>query len=562
MEECVFFDEIEIELRYKQKLILLDEMVEKDDAEEAAQFGEDIVNHIPAGDQMIRERIVGLVYYFYAKSAVKSENYEKGWPFIIKALSCLQEFGNTLMLAKIYLLLGEIVSELDDQASAIESFLTVIDIGEEKKFPVEVAKAYFYYGEILVQACHYEQGEKAFISCIELCIKDGALVGVLVPIYGRALSGAAFCLWKQNKNEKATKYYKKLIWFSRSKEGKECSCVEIKIFNILYESMYGQQVQLNKAIDEFCALPQGWEPSKSNKIAVGLAMKYLISSDKIKIAKRILLWMEDHCVSKKMETSFPWLAEIKMAILLEEDDDQEAIYQAGEELIKLELQGKKKKNNSFHKLSMMRSEMHRVEQREFEIKMMNEHLLSETMHDSMTGLPNRTFFAEYAHQLLESIKDSDEMCVVGLMDVDCFKLMNDTYGHVVGDESIILIGKTLKECCGSNLFCSRYGGDEFVVIGTGFTKTQIEEWAKELKRKIQLLDIKNSLSPVEPYITLSQGYFIYPMKKPMNLWRYLTAADNQMYKIKRTTKNGYLVSDQIDVTQGDQNDTVTGEIVY
>jgi len=561
MGECGFFDEIEIGLQYKQKLILLEALVKNDDAEMVAQFGEDIVNHIPLGDQNLRERIVGLVYYFYAKSAVKQENYEKGWPFIIKALSCLQEFGNTLILAKIYLLLGEIVLELDDQASAIESYLMVIDIGDKKQYQVEVAKAFYFYGEVLVQACHYEQGGEAFISCVKICTEEKSLFERLAPIYGRALSGAVFCLWKLKENEKAAKYYRELILFSQSKEGKEFSCIETKIFKIIFESTYGQKVGLEQAITEFCSSVQEWEPNKSNKVAVGLALKYLISSDKVKIAKKILLWMEDHCISKKKEALHHWLAEIRMAILLE-SDNREAIYQAGEELVKLELQGKKTKNYSFHKLSMMRSEMHRVEQREFEIKMRNDHLLLETMHDSMTGLPNRTYFAEYAHQLLESNKDTDENCVVGLLDVDCFKLMNDTYGHVVGDESIILIGKTIKECCGANLFCSRYGGDEFVVIGTGFTKKQVEEWAQELKRKIQLLDIKNSLSPVEPYVTLSQGYFIYPIKTPMNLWKILTAADNQMYKIKRTTKNGYLVSDHMDDTQGDQNDKVTGEIVY
>ena len=550
MGENDFFDEIEIGLQYKQKLTLLDEMMKKLDFEGVAEVCEDIVNHIPASDQFLRERIVGIIYYYYAKSSAKKEDYDKAWPYIIKSLSCLQEFGNTLMLAKIYLLLGEIVLELDDQASAIESYLSVIDIGEKRNCPVEVAKAYYYYGEVLVQVCHYEQAKEAFISSIKICKEELKQSRTLAPIYGRALAGVTFCLWWLREEDTATKYYKKLILFSRSEEGKDLHCIETRTFVVIYESTHGQQKQLDQAIDEFCAHPQSWKPTKATKIALDLALKYLISSGKVDIAKRMLSWMDNNCISSKKEMFNFWSAEIRMAILLEEDDCA-ALYQAGEMLVKLELQEKKNKSNSFHKLTLMRSEMHHIEQREFEIRMMNEHLLSETMHDSMTKLPNRAFFSEQAYQLLNSIKDTEETCVVGLMDVDCFKLVNDTYGHVVGDESIILIAEALKEWCGSDLFCSRYGGDEFVIIGTGVTKKQMEARAEALKNKIQLLDIKNSLSPIEPYITISQGYFISPMKKHMNLWKYLTEADNQMYKVKKTTKNGYLVSDQMNIIQGD-----------
>lgn len=560
MGENDFFNEIEIGLQYKQKFILLEELVKKSDAEGVAKFGEDMVNHIPMVDQFLRERIVGMVYYYYAKSAVKQENYNQAWPYIIKALSSLQEFGDTLMLAKIYLSLGEIVLELDDQASAIESYLSVIDIGEKKNYQIEVAKAYCYYGEILVQVCHYTQAKEMFLSSIEICVENLTQTTVLAEIYGRALTGAIFCLWWEKEKEKAKAYYEILIRFSKSEEGKNLSCIETRFFAVIYESCYGQQEESDKAIQEFCKFSNPWEPTKATKVAMGLAMKYLISSGKMIIAKKILLWMDNHCVNEKKEILNHWLAEIRIAVLVEEDDCA-ALYQAGETLVKLEMQEKKNKSNSFHKLTMMRSEMHHIEQREFEIKLINDNLLLETIHDAMTKLPNRRFFSEHAHELLHAIIDKGELCVLGIMDIDCFKLVNDTYGHVVGDESIILIADTIKEWCGSDLFCARYGGDEFVVVGTGITKEMMEERAEKLKRRIQLLDIKNSLSPVEPYITISQGYFISPMSAHMNLWKYLTQADNQMYKIKRTTKNGYLVSNQMDVLQGDQNDIITGEIV-
>lgn len=86
--------------------------------------------------------------------------------------------------------------------------------------------------------------------------------------------------------------------------------------------------------------------------------------------------------------------------------------------------------------------------------------------DALTGLPNRRYFFSALENLLECAEGSDRFCV-GLIDLDRFKPVNDTYGHVHGDRLLQLLGQRMMEQCPPNVIVARLGGDEFGLIVTG-----------------------------------------------------------------------------------------------
>ncbi|MEM9508764.1 MAG: EAL domain-containing protein [Cyanobacteria bacterium P01_E01_bin.35] len=89
----------------------------------------------------------------------------------------------------------------------------------------------------------------------------------------------------------------------------------------------------------------------------------------------------------------------------------------------------------------------------------------EAKHDSLTNLPNRAAFIERTEQALEqSYRDPDYLFAVLFIDLDRFKIVNDSLGHQIGDELLITVAQILTNCCRSEDFVARLGGDEFTIL--------------------------------------------------------------------------------------------------
>ncbi|HWU73884.1 MAG TPA: EAL domain-containing protein [Sphingomonas sp.] len=86
------------------------------------------------------------------------------------------------------------------------------------------------------------------------------------------------------------------------------------------------------------------------------------------------------------------------------------------------------------------------------------------MTDSLTGLPNRRYFFTRLEAAIEAAKNSDARFAIGVLDLDRFKPINDTYGHVLGDRLLAEVGRRLSVLASSDLVVARLGGDEFGII--------------------------------------------------------------------------------------------------
>ena len=157
--------------------------------------------------------------------------------------------------------------------------------------------------------------------------------------------------------------------------------------------------------------------------------------------------------------------------------------------------------------------------------------------DPLTGLANRNKLNDYSDEAFERAYRNQTSLAVEILDIDFFKEYNDAYGHLAGDECLISISEVLKEMITDQIFCARYGGDEFVIIYENMTDEEIMDVAERLQQEIIDLQIENHNTGYYPYITISQGIRNSVPQMGNKVWDYLYVADNCLFRMKKKRKN-------------------------
>ncbi|MBS1795043.1 MAG: EAL domain-containing protein [Acidobacteria bacterium] len=175
-------------------------------------------------------------------------------------------------------------------------------------------------------------------------------------------------------------------------------------------------------------------------------------------------------------------------------------------------------------------------------KLAEEKLRYEAAHDALTGLPNRARFMSKLDLALEKAHtERDYKVSVLFIDLDRFKVINDSLGHLIGDELLIGIAERLRECLRPTDLVARLGGDEFTILVEGHYETkEVIRIAERIQEKF-LIPFK--LSGHEVYSSASIGilHATDNHRLPEDLMR---DADTAMYQAKRAGKARHEVFDQ------------------
>ncbi|MBY3787392.1 diguanylate cyclase [Photobacterium carnosum] len=172
----------------------------------------------------------------------------------------------------------------------------------------------------------------------------------------------------------------------------------------------------------------------------------------------------------------------------------------------------------------------------------NKRLLSElaqlSFTDQLTQINNRRFFDFAIDKQIINAKHHNTPLSIILIDIDYFKLFNDTNGHVKGDICLKSVAVTIKNSLlRSNDTVSRYGGEEFVVL---LPNTDIHgacRVAKRIQQNLAILAINHSASDISHSVTVSQGIATWQTNQRPN--QLINNADNHLYNAKELGRNQY-----------------------
>jgi diguanylate cyclase (GGDEF)-like protein len=156
--------------------------------------------------------------------------------------------------------------------------------------------------------------------------------------------------------------------------------------------------------------------------------------------------------------------------------------------------------------------------------------------DALTGLPNRNLLHDRLTQSLVQARRHGWQGAVLFIDLDRFKLVNDTLGHHVGDRLIAEVGRRIKECVRAGDTVGRVSGDEFGVVLPELA--QPDDAALVAQKILEALALPFDLGGNEAYVTASIGISVFPSDGP-DAETLLKNADMAMYRAKELTRNAY-----------------------
>ena len=159
-------------------------------------------------------------------------------------------------------------------------------------------------------------------------------------------------------------------------------------------------------------------------------------------------------------------------------------------------------------------------------------------HDPLTSLPNRRLFRR---QMTTILKEGMQGAVI-MLDLDNFKLINDTQGHLFGDEVLVKVAETLQQINYSDYFVSRFGGDEFLICVMGMEgDVAISDFADRIKNKLRSV---KKIGDVAVDLHGSMGVAKFP-EDGMEINQLVKYADLALYQAKERGKNQFILFNQI-----------------
>ena len=180
-----------------------------------------------------------------------------------------------------------------------------------------------------------------------------------------------------------------------------------------------------------------------------------------------------------------------------------------------------------------------------ESKLLQNELQNLAVTDSLTGLFNRRHFFKVADkEFVKSTRHAHPMSII-MFDIDQFKYVNDTYGHLIGDQALVKVGKLIQKNERTSDIAARYGGEEFVILLPETDCNGAKLFAERLRRQVEGIIIENGDTPVR--ITASfgvAGITSYTTIKTLD--QLISQADHALYEAKEMGKNQVICYQKLD----------------
>ncbi len=169
-----------------------------------------------------------------------------------------------------------------------------------------------------------------------------------------------------------------------------------------------------------------------------------------------------------------------------------------------------------------------------ETKRLMETLRESTLVDPMTGLNNRRFLEEYVDTMVANVQRRKTRLGIMMLDLDYFKMVNDTYGHDAGDAVLKALSKVLRQSVRASDMVIRYGGEEFMIVLLDSSPEDADKIAENIRIAVEALEVHVGTHTLKK--TISIGLADFPTDSE-TFWQAVKFADVALYQAKDSGRN-------------------------
>lgn len=482
-------------------------------------------------------RLLGFAYYYLAESYLCLNDHHNLVLCLAESIVNQQKTSQWDLLIRSHNVMGVDAYNRGNTTVALDQYITALSYGEKYKFPYETAlvncnigRLYMGFGEYSSAIRYLEKARDSFYDYREDFFGRGNLANAYASL-GR-------CSLFQNKLEEAVEYEGKI----RGLGGEDEDGIDFFVSQGLFARICHQKGELQERDQYIRSMIKKLDVVKSftgSHEELFDFLDFLLEIGKYEelreVFPRLEVMAEESGITHLKMELMRRQAEYYRAVQDRENylEVCARLYEEGQIL-------REENVGVLHWSTELRLNLEKAKKKERKLLKEKRMLKERSEKDALTGLANRYKLNDFAEKVFEKAKDNREMLSIEIFDVDYFKQFNDTYGHQAGDQCLEQIGKILDRFMqeDEDVFCARYGGDEFIIIYYGKTDEEVLALAHRLRQEILDLKLINQGSQVSEYVTVSQGIRNSIPAFQSRMWDFLYGADGALYNVKRKKKNG------------------------
>lgn len=193
----------------------------------------------------------------------------------------------------------------------------------------------------------------------------------------------------------------------------------------------------------------------------------------------------------------------------------------------------KQEKHATQSITQLKNKVTRMEKDTASLRSLLQEKLAQAMTDSLTDLPNRTAYQDAILPLCKIMQKTQKPICLAVCDIDHFKKVNDTWGHLAGDKVLRLVPKQIRSILSKEDLMFRYGGEEFVIVFPELNLAQATERAEAIRLTVAKTPFNMQGEPVSISVSIGIAELI-PQEEPESLF---ARADKQLYLAKESGRN-------------------------
>lgn len=481
---------------------------------------------------------LGFAYFYLAEKCYAHNAIDDMFDTIVKALSYLNQSEQWRLVARAYNLMAITSVTQGNTVAALEYYMSGLTCCNEHDITDVGSSIEINLGYLYMDTAMYKEAKKYFESAYERYINtpdDEKDIRRLTMIY----TNLADCHMLDGELDKTAQYIEKIKNECKPHFG-NMDYIYVDSLLVRFSHLRGDEKTRDKYIDDI-------EKRLGGRVMIMDVFDDLydfcllmLEIDRDAVVEEIINEIKEPIKKTRIANLKRKYLELKIKLYRKHGCEQECM-EAMNKFFDLSIQLEKDKQKMIATILRVRNSIDTIKQRQRELEKEAQRLLEKAETDQLTGIANRYRMSRFAQEALDRCRDEHIPLSYEILDIDYFKQYNDEYGHQAGDNCVKTIAGLLAGIENENIFCARYGGDEFVIVYAGLEAKEVEETAERLRQQVYDLNMAHNGSSEHSIVTISQGIchdIPYDNCKDRD---FLHAADEYLYIVKKRSKNAICI---------------------